>query len=139
MNEIFAGLRFANKKTQQTALVDFKSAWTLFPRNCPVCSFGLNVDIVGYHKYHPTKGLREYNDPSIKQTKATRRSAKAAYENVAFNVGDDENGQEAAPDEQTTAVKRRRLTDAEILENKNFMPEKQGIWRTYPDLLVGMH
>ncbi|KAK9444651.1 AAA family ATPase [Metarhizium brunneum] len=71
MNEIFAGLRFANKKIQQIGLVDFKSAWTLFPRDCPVYSFGLNVDIVGYHKYHSTKGLREYNDPSIEEEATT--------------------------------------------------------------------
>lgn len=41
-------------------------------------------------------------------------------------MNDDDNGQEAAPDEQTIGVKRRRLTDAEILENENVMPEKRG-------------
>ncbi|EFY94669.2 hypothetical protein MAA_09890 [Metarhizium robertsii ARSEF 23] len=62
---------------------------------------------------------------SIERAKAARRSASVAYEDVDFDIDDDENGQEAAPDEQTTAGKRRRLTDAEILENEIFMPEKQ--------------
>ncbi|KAG8427503.1 hypothetical protein J3459_006680 [Metarhizium acridum] len=46
MNEIFAELRFVYKKIQKAALVDFKSAWTLFPRNRPVYSFALNADML---------------------------------------------------------------------------------------------
>ncbi|KID66983.1 hypothetical protein MBR_09310, partial [Metarhizium brunneum ARSEF 3297] len=86
MNEMFAGLRFANKKTQQIAL-------------------------------------------SRLQKRMEAVSAKLSNDN--------DNGQEAAPDEQTTAVKRRQLTDAEILENKSFMPEKPEDLAYVPGLIGG--
>ncbi|QLI71406.1 uncharacterized protein G6M90_00g069670 [Metarhizium brunneum] len=94
MNEMFAGLRFANKKTQQIAL-------------------------------------------SRLQKRMEAVSAKLSSEDVDFDIDDNDNGQEAAPDEQTTAVKRRQLTDAEILENKSFMPEKPEDLAYVPGLIGG--
>lgn len=240
MDEMFGELRFTHKKFQQTGLVDFKSAWTLFPPGCAIYSYGLNsemlckvqsvtyktikqvealvatakvlsfngsefvwqtismgipyfkdgkpisemqfyplkfhpqkdalfqrlisrgkraldlqsleycqydgialeseggdcdikkhnvagrilIDVVGYHKYHSTKGLREYKDPSIERAKAARRNAIAMGDDVTLAVHNFADAQEATPAEQPTGPKRRRLTDAEILENKNFMLEK---------------
>lgn len=239
MDDMFSELRFKYKKIQQTALVDFNSVWTLFPRGTPVYSFGLNsdmlckiesveyktvkqvetlvatakilsfngsefiwqdislcipafrngkpiselqfyplefneqkndlfrrlvargkrvldlqgleycrydgialhaeggecdikkhnvegrvlIDIVGYHKYHSTKGLREYKDPSIERAQPSRRHGRA---DVNFGVEANAAVSGAAANEVAVGAKRRRLTEAEMLENKNFMLEKEG-------------
>ncbi|KAF5128430.1 hypothetical protein E5D57_009369 [Metarhizium anisopliae] len=104
MNEMFAGLRFANKKTQQIAL------GRLQKRMGAVSA-----------KLSSVKLRTERRHCRISQVPLHKRPAR---EDVDFDIDDNDNGKEAAPDEQTTAGKRRRLTDAEVLENKNFTPEK---------------
>lgn len=238
MDDMFSELRFTYKKIQQTGLVDFYNAWTLFPRETPVYNFGLNsdmlckiesvaykvvqnveklvatakilsfngsefiwqnvslsiprykdgkpiselqfyplkfhenkndlfrrlvargkrvldlqgleycrydgiglnseggdcdikkhnvegrilVDIAGYYKYHSTKGLREYQDPSIQRANPARRNGRV---DLGCGIEDVVAAQPAATNEQTVGAKRRRLTEAEMLENKNFMLEKE--------------
>jgi hypothetical protein len=82
------------------------------------------VDVVGYRKYHSTKGLREYKDPSIESAKALRRNHRHMADDGTFDHQAD--SEEVVPDKDSAGAKKHRLTDAEILENKNFMLEKQG-------------
>jgi hypothetical protein len=81
------------------------------------------IDVVGYQKYHSTKGLREYKNPSIESAKAARQHAIAMGIDVGFAGNNHDNAAEAVSSEPATATKRRRLNEAEILENKNFMLE----------------
>ena len=46
MDEVFAELRTKRKHVQMSGLVDFKGAWTLFPRGCTVYSYGLNSEVL---------------------------------------------------------------------------------------------
>ncbi|POR37741.1 Putative 26S protease regulatory subunit [Tolypocladium paradoxum] len=46
MDDMFAELRTKRKHVQVSGLVDFKGAWTLFPRGCTVYSYGLNSEFL---------------------------------------------------------------------------------------------
>ncbi|PHH85643.1 hypothetical protein CDD83_135 [Cordyceps sp. RAO-2017] len=46
MDDMFADLRTKRRHLQASGLVDFKSAWTLFPRGCTVYSYGLNSEFL---------------------------------------------------------------------------------------------
>ncbi|KND89503.1 putative 26S protease regulatory subunit [Tolypocladium ophioglossoides CBS 100239] len=46
MDDMFSELRTKRKHVQVSGLVDFKGAWTLFPRGCTVYSYGLNSEFL---------------------------------------------------------------------------------------------